>query len=117
MANTSAFRIGGSTLGLSVGTTAHSAVALTSNTSDQINFVACTNTGSATVAIKFSTILTDVAKLPTDGTFGDFVLPAAMETPILIAVPAVNMQNPVYVTAIAASGTNLVYVTPTVDQS
>ena len=117
MANTSAFRIGGSTLGLSVGTTAHSAVALTSNTSDQINFVACTNTGSATVAIKFSTISTDVAKLPTDGTFGDFVLPAAMETPILIAVPAVNMQNPVYVTAIAASGTNLVYVTPTVDQS
>jgi len=55
--------------------------------------------------------------LPTDGTFGDFVLPAGMTTPILIAVPAVNMQYPVYVTAIASAGTNLVYVTPTVDQS
>ena len=117
MANTSAFRLGGQTLGLSVGTTAHSAVALTSNTPDLINFVACTNTGTATVAIKFSTISSDVAKLPTDGTFGDFVLPAGMTTPILIAVPAVNMQYPVYVTAIASAGTNLVYVTPTVDQS
>jgi len=116
MANTSAFRLGGQTLGLSVGTTAHSAVALTSNTPDLINFVACTNTGTSTVAIKFSTISSDVAKLPTDGTFGDFVLPAGMTT-ILIAVPAVNMQYPVYVTAIASSGTNLVYVAPTVDQS
>jgi hypothetical protein len=117
MANTSAFRLGGQTLGLSVGATAHSAVALTSNTSDLINFVSCLNLGSGTVAIKFSTISSDVAKLPTDGTFGDFVLPPAMQTPILIAVPAVNMQYPVYVTAIASTGTNLVYVTPTVDQS
>jgi len=117
MANTSAFRLGGQTLGLSVGTAAHSAVALTSNTPDLINFVSCLNLGSGTVAIKFSTISSDVAKLPTDGTFGDFVLPPAMQTPILIAVPAVNMQYPVYVTAIATTSSNLVYVTPTVDQS
>jgi len=117
MANMSVIRLGGSTLGLSVGTTAHSAVALKANTPDQINYVSCINTGSANVAIKFSTISTDVAALPGDGTFGDFVLPGLMETPIVIACPPVNSQAPCYVTAIAATGTNLVYVTPMVDQS
>lgn len=117
MANMSVLRLGGSTLGLSVGTSVHSAVALKANTPDQINYVSCLNTGSANVAIKFSTISTDAAVLPADGTFGDFLLPALMETPIVIACPPINSQAACYVTAIAASGTNLVYVTPMVDQS
>ena len=117
MANTSVIRLGGKTVALSVGTSAHSAVQMTTTTTDQVNYVSCLNTGSANVAIRFSQLSSDTAALPSDGTPGDFVLPAVMETPIIIACPPMNMQSPCYVTAIGASGTNLVYVTPCVDQS
>ena len=117
MANTSVIRIGGPTLALSVGVTAHAAVALKSSVNDQMNYVSLLNTGSGNVAIRFSTISTDVAVLPTDGTFGDYVLPALMEVPIAIACSVINNQNPVYVTAIASTAANLVFIAPLVDQS
>jgi len=117
MANTSAIRIGGKTLTLSVGTVLHSAAVVVGNTNDQMNYVACLNTGTASVAIKFSTMAADSAVLAADGAYGDFVLPAIMETPILLATPPVSNSFPLYVTAIGASGTNLVYLTPMVDQA
>ena len=44
MANTSVIRIGGPTLALSVGVTAHAAVALKSSVNDQMNYVSLLNT-------------------------------------------------------------------------
>jgi hypothetical protein len=117
MANTSVIRLAGQTLGLSVTTSVHSAVALVANTTDQANYVSCLNTGTGSVAIKFSQISTDAAAIPGDSTFGDFILPAVMEVPIVIACPVINGQFPCYVTAKSVSGTNLVYVTPLVDQT
>jgi len=117
MANTSVVRLGGLTLCLSVGTNAHAAAIVKGSTNDQINYVSLLNTGTGNVAIKFSTIASDVAVLPTDGTFGDYVLPALMEVPIAIACPVINNQNPVYVTAIASTAANLVFIAPLVDQS
>jgi hypothetical protein len=92
-------------------------VALVANTTDQANYVSLLNTGTGSVAIKLSQISTDVAAVPGDGTFGDFVLPAVMEVPIVLACPVINNQLPCYVTAKSVTGTNLVYVTPLVDQS
>ena len=118
MANTSVIRVGGKTVALSVTASAHAAVQLNGFTNDQINYVACMNTGAVNVAVKFSTISTDAATLPVDGTPGDFLLPALMEFPIVLACPPINSQQPCYVTAIgAASGPSLVYFTPAVDQS
>lgn len=118
MANTSVIRIGGKTVALSVAGTAHSAVQLTGNTNDQINYVACLNTGAVNVAVRFSQLSSDAASLPVDGTPGDFILPGLMEFPIVLACPPINMQNPCYVTAIGAgAGPSLVYFTPAVDQS
>jgi hypothetical protein len=118
MANTSVIRNGGKTVALSVTASAHAAVQLTGNTNDQINYVSCLNTGAVSVAVRFSQLSTDAATLPVDGTPGDFLLPAAMQLPIVLACPPINMQNPCYVTAIgAAAGPSLVYFTPAVDQS
>jgi hypothetical protein len=118
MANTSVIRNGGKTVALSVTASAHAAVQLTGFTNDQINFVSCINTGAVNVAVKFSTISTDAATLPVDGTPGDFLLPALMTSPMILACPPINMQKSCYVTAIgAAAGPSLVYFTPAVDQS
>jgi len=118
MANTSVIRIGGKTAALSVTASAHSAVQLTANTNDLINYIACLNTGAVNVAIKFSQLSSDSATLPVDGTLGDFLLPALMTTPIVVACPPIGGQLPCYVTAIgSAAGPSLVYLTPAVDQS
>jgi hypothetical protein len=118
MANTSVIRNGGKTVALSVTASAHAAVQLTGNTNDQINYVSCLNTGAVSVAVRFSQLSTDSATLPVDGTPGDFLLPAAMQLPIVLACPPINMQKPCYVTAIgSAAGPSLVYLTPAVDQS
>lgn len=118
MANTSVIRIGGKTVALSVTGSAHAAVQLTANTNDQINYVSCLNTGAVNVAIRFSPLSTDAATLPVDGTPGDFLLPALMQFPIVLACPTINMQIPCYVTAIgSAAGPSIVYLTPAVDQS
>ena len=118
MANTSVIRNGGKTVALSVTGSAHAAVQLTATTNDQINYVSCLNTGAVNVAVRFSQLSTDAATLPSDGTPGDFLLPALMQLPIVLACPPINMQSPCYVTAIGAgAGPSLVYFTPAVDQS
>jgi hypothetical protein len=117
MANTSVLRLGGPTLALSVGLTAHAAAIVKGSYNDQMNYVSLLNTGTGNVAIRFSTLSTDVAVLPTDGTYGDFVLPAVMETPIVIACPPISNSFPVYVTAIGSTAANLVFIAPLVDQS
>jgi hypothetical protein len=53
------------------------------------------------------------AVLPVDGTPADFVLPAGMTSPLIVATPT----TPYYLTAISASATGLLYVTPAADQS
>jgi hypothetical protein len=118
MANTSVIRIGGKTAALSVTASAHSAVQLTANTNDLINYVSCLNLGSVSVAVKFSQLSSDSATLPVDATPGDFLLPPLMTTPVVVACPPIGGQLPCYVTAIgSAAGPSLVYLTPAVDQS
>jgi hypothetical protein len=117
MANTSVVRLGGPTLCLSVGTGAHAAAIVKGSYNDQMNYVSCLNTGTGSVAIRFSTIAADVAVLATDGTYGDYVLPAVMETPVVLACPPISSAFPVYVTAIGSTTGNLVYIAPLVDQS
>ena len=118
MANTSVIRLGGKTVALSVIGTAHTPVALTSNTNDQINYVSAMNVGSTSVAIRFSTIITDVPVFPIDGTPGDFVLPPLMEFPIVFACPPIGNKYTTYVMAIGSSASpTLVYVTAIADQT
>jgi hypothetical protein len=90
---------------------------LVANTTDQANYVSCLNVGTGSVAIRFSTVSTDAATVPGDGTFGDYILPALMSSPLVLACPVINNQNACYVTAKSVSGTNLVYITPLVDQN
>ena len=113
MAATNVFRPVGPTIALSVTASSHAAVALQFTTSDQVNFAACINTGTVAVAVTFSVAGT-ASTLPVDGTPGSFMLPASMQQPIVLAIPAGAVQ----VTAIgAAAGPSLVYITPVGDQS
>ena len=114
MAGTNTFHPGGKTLGLSVAATSHAAVSLgLDKLTDFCAYAACINTGSTTVAIRFSKDQT-AATLPSDGTLGDFVLPPTMTQPLSIPIPS----DAAYVTAIgSAAGPSLVYVTPLVNIS
>lgn len=113
MAQTSILRQDGQTIALSVIATSHAAVPVTTFTNDQVQFVSCLNTGANAVAVRFSQSGT-AATFPVDGTPGDFVLPAAMNFPVIISMP----PNQPQVTAIGASaGPALVYITPVGDQS
>jgi len=115
MANTSVFRNAGQTYALSVTNTAHASVQINATTNDQINYAAFLNNSVNPIAIKVSSVNPcPAAVFPTDGTPGDYVLPPIMETPIVLAVPAL----PFYMTAISnVAGPSLLYVTPTADQS
>lgn len=99
----------GVTTAVSVGATATSAVLINNTSNDQNNFVSLLNTGSTSVAVKFSQT-GSAAVLPVSGTAtGDYVLPPTMNAPLLFAVPT----TPSYVTMIgAAAGPSIVYVTP-----
>jgi len=113
MAQTSIIRLDGQTIALSVVATSHAAVNVVSSTNDIVNFVSCLNTGAVPVAIRFSQA-GDAATIPVDGTPGDFLLPAAMNFPVIISMPQRNPK----VTAIGtAAGPSLVYITPVGDQS
>ena len=77
---------------------------------------ACLNAGAVAVAVRFTgnNVAGIAATFPSDGTPGDFVLPPAMQLPIVISIPAGVVQ----VTAIGISaGPSLVYITPVGDQS
>jgi len=115
MAGSTVQRNSGQTVALSVTSTAHSSTLIAGYTNDQINYSSFLNTGAAPMAIKFSNASPCPAPtFPTDGTNGDYVLPAGMTSPLILATPAA----PFYMTAVSNSGTaGLLYVTPVGDQS
>lgn len=114
MASSSVQRNAGQTVALSVTSTAHAAVLIDDSTNDQINYTSFINTGASPIAIKWGTTDPGAPVFPTDGTNGDFVLPAAMNLPMILATPT----TPYYLTAKSSSGTaGLLYVTPAADQS
>ena len=114
MAGTSVIRTAGQTVALSVTASSTSATLIDDSTNDQVNYASFLNTGSVVVAVKWGDANVGAAVLPVSGTNGDFVLPAGMTSPIVLAVPT----TPFYVRMIGASaGPSLVYVTPVADQS
>lgn len=115
MAGSTVQRNAGPTVALSVTSTAHAAVLIDDSTNDQINYTSFLNTGASPIAVKFGTTSGVVAPtFPTDGTNGDFVLPAGMTSPLILATPT----TPYYMTAVSNSATaGILYVTPAADQS
>ena len=115
MANTIVIRNVGVTTAISVGATSTAATAITASTNDQVNYASFLNTGSTNVAVSIGDANVAAAVLPVSGsTTGNFVLPASMTQPIVLAVPA----SPFYVRMIgSATGPSIVYVTPAGDQS
>ena len=115
MANTNVLRQAGQTVGLSVTASSNASTTIAAYTNDQVNYTSFLNTSTNPVAIKMSSVNPcPAAVFPTDSTPGDFVLPASMQTPIVLATPAA----PYYMTAIAlVSGPSLIYATPVNDQS
>lgn len=115
MANTIVLRNVGVTTAISVGATSTAATAITASTNDQVNYASFLNTGSTNIAVNIGDANVAAAVLPVSGsTTGNFVLPASMTQPIVLAVPA----SPFYVRMIgSASGPSIVYVTPAGDQS
>lgn len=115
MANTSVLRQAGVTYAQSVGATSTSALLIEDSTNDQVNYCSFLNTGSTLVAVKMGDANVGAAVFPVSGsTTGDFVLPANMTVPVVLACPT----TPFYVRMIgSASGPSIVYVTATADQS
>lgn len=115
MAGSTVIRNAGVTTAMSVGATSTSAVQIDDNTNDQINYVQLLNTGSNPVAVKFGDANVGAAVFPVSGTStGDYVLPANMTYPAILACPT----TPFYIRAIgSAAGPAIIYVTPTADQS
>jgi len=114
MAGSTVQRNAGQTVALSVTSTAHAAVLIDDSTNDQINFSSFLNTGAAPIAIRMGQTDPGAPVFPTDGTNGDFVLPAGMTSALILACPT----TPYYLTAKSNSGTaGILYVTPAADQS
>ena len=113
MASSTVQRNAGKTVALSVTSSSHTAVLIDDNTNDQINYTSFLNTGPSAIAVKWGPTDPGAAILPVDGTPGDFVLPAGMTSPLIVA----TSTTPYYLTAISASATGILYVTPAADQS
>jgi hypothetical protein len=114
MASSTVQRNAGQTVALSVTSTAHSAVLIDDNTNDQINYTSFLNTGASPIAVKWGPTDPGAPVFPVDGTNGDFVLPASMTNPLILATPT----TPYYLTAKSNSATaGILYVTPAADQS
>jgi hypothetical protein len=113
MASSTVQRNAGKTYALSVTSSSHSAVLIEDTTNDQCNYSSFLNTGTSPIAVKWGPTDPGSAVLPVDGTPGDFVLPAGMTSPLILATPT----TPYYLTAISASATGILYVTPAADQS
>ena len=108
MVNTSVLRVSGLTYTLALTTTATSALQVVALTNDQTNYVHLLNTGTGVVAIEMGNA-SDTVKTPAiaaDGTGGSYILPPAMNYPLMIAAP----KAPFYIRAVS-SGTNTLYVT------
>lgn len=108
MVNTSVYRTSGKTVTLSLTTSASNATLIAANTNDQTNYVMLLNTGEGAAAVEFSNTSTvPTPAIASSGSGGSFVLPPAMNYPLVIAAPAA----PFYIKAISSS-TNVLYVTP-----
>lgn len=111
MAYTPVIRLAGSTTKVAVTATASSPVVIKTNTNNQIDYAAFLNAGSKPCAVAISPVSAS-ATFP-GASAGDFVLPASMTYPLIIAVPARNF----YVSAICdGTDTTTLYVTPVEDQ-
>jgi hypothetical protein len=114
MAGSSVLRTAGQTVALSVTSTAHAAVLINDSTNDQVNYTAFLNTGASPIAVRWGPTDPGAPVFPVDGTNGDFVLPAGMIQPLIVATSVA----PYYITAKSNSGTaGILYVTPSVYQS
>lgn len=115
MANTTVLRPAGKTSVIAVTATSSTSITISTNTNDQVNYAAFINAGTKACAVTVSSLATAPASVfPTAGSPGDFVLPANMIFPVVIAVPAAPFQ----ITAICGgSDTTTLYVTPVGDQS
>jgi hypothetical protein len=106
MVNTSVFRLSSKTYTIVLTGAATNALLITPTTNDQINYVHLLNVGANVCGVELSG--TSTVKTPavaTTGLSGSYVLPALMNSPILIACP----QGPFYIRAIGAGST--LYVT------
>jgi hypothetical protein len=117
MANTSAFRFVGPTTAITVSTTSSTAVTITPNGNDQVNFCGFLNTGSTPIAVTIvpavpgTTTTAPAAVLPTGGNSSNsFILGIAMTSPQVMVVPPQFS-----ITAVGAA--NTLYVMPMVDQN
>ena len=113
MAGSTVQRNAGKTYALSVTSSSHAAVVIDDTTNDQVNYTSFLNTGTSPIAVKWGPADPGAAVLPVDGTPADYVLPAGMTSPLILATPT----TPYYLTAISASATGVLYVTPAADQS
>jgi hypothetical protein len=115
MANTTVIRTAGLTSVIAVTSTSSTSITVDDTTNDQVNFASFLNAGTKPCAVKVSSLATaPAAVFPSAGTPGDYVLPANMTYPIVLAVPT----TPFSVTAVCdGSDTTTLYVTPTADQS
>ena len=115
MSNTTVLRPVGVTTAISVTASSTTATQIKASTNDQVNYASFINTGSTYVAVSLGDANVAAAVLPVSGTTtGNFVLPASMTVPIVLAVPA----SPYYVRLIGSgAGPSIVYITPVGDQS
>lgn len=107
MVNTSVMRPSGRTYAIDLTTAASSALLIEATTNDQTNYVSLLNTGSGVVGIEMANSSTvPTPSVASTGNSGSFVLPAAMNFPLIIAAP----KAPFYIKAISSS-TNTLYIT------
>lgn len=109
MVNTNVMRYSGRTYALDLTTSASAALLIEATTNDQSNYVSLLNVGTGVAGVEFSNSSTvTTPSIATTGNKGSFVLPAAMNFPLIIAAP----KAPFYIKAIS-SGTNTLYITAT----
>jgi hypothetical protein len=115
MANTSVIRTAGLTSVIAVTATSSTSISVDDTTNDQVNFASFLNAGTKPCAVKVSSLATaPAAVFPSAGSPGDYVLPANMTYPIVLAVPT----TPFSITAVCGgTDTTTLYVTPASDQS
>ena len=107
MVNVSVMRLSGRTYALNLTTSASSALQIEATTNDQAPYVSLLNTGTGVAAVELSNSSTvTTPTVASTGNSGSYVLPPAMNYPLLIAAP----KAPFYIKAIS-SGTNTLYIT------
>jgi hypothetical protein len=108
MLNTSVMRTSGRTFRLNLTSSASATLQITANTNDQTNLVSLLNTGTGIAAVQFANASGAIVSptIATDGNSGSFILPAAMQMPLLVTCP----PAPFFIKA-KSSGTNALFIT------